>query len=112
MTLASFRAIPAAAPIPVAIWPTYLASFANAMDQTYRFINTILANFDVNLSRSGQSRSGQLLKASTPSFTRELKARRTHARMPIHSTLLLPADGKVSQCGKIVNGRIFPGQRP
>jgi phosphatidylserine decarboxylase len=69
------------------------------------FINTILANFDVNLSEAANP-DPESYPSFNAFFTRALKA---GARTPDADprTLLLPADGKVSQCGKIVNGRIF-----
>ena len=70
-----------------------------------RFIHTILANFDVNLAEAANS-DPDSYESFNAFFTRALKP---GARSPDADprTLLLPADGKVSQCGKIKNGRIF-----
>ena len=70
-----------------------------------RFIHTILANFDVNLAEATNS-DPDSYESFNAFFTRALKP---GARTPDADprTLLLPADGKVSQCGKIENGRIF-----
>lgn len=70
-----------------------------------RFIHTILANFDVNLAEAADS-DPDSYESFNAFFTRALKP---GARMPDANprTLILPADGKVSQCGNIENGRIF-----
>lgn len=70
-----------------------------------RFIHTILAHFDVNLGEAANS-DPDSYESFNAFFTRALKP---GARTPDADprTLLLPADGKVSQCGKIENGRIF-----
>lgn len=69
------------------------------------FINTILANFDVNLSEAADPNPDNYASFNA-FFTRALKpgARAADANP---QALLLPADGKVSQCGRIENGRIF-----
>jgi phosphatidylserine decarboxylase len=71
----------------------------------HRFIHTILANFDVNLAEAANS-DPDSYESFNAFFTRALKP---GARSPDADprTLILPADGKVSQCGKIENGRIF-----
>lgn len=71
----------------------------------HRFIHTILANFDVNLSEAANP-DPDSYESFNAFFTRALKpGARTPDADP--QTLLLPADGKVSQCGPIENGRIF-----
>jgi phosphatidylserine decarboxylase len=69
------------------------------------FINTILANFDVNMREALDSNPDNY-ESFNAFFTRALKpgARAADANP---QALLLPADGKVSQCGKISDGRIF-----
>ncbi|MBP6300053.1 MAG: phosphatidylserine decarboxylase, partial [Arenimonas sp.] len=69
------------------------------------FINTILANFDVNMSEALDPNPNNYVSFNA-FFTRALKpgARVADANP---QALLLPADGKVSQCGKIESGRIF-----
>ncbi|HWS40081.1 MAG TPA: archaetidylserine decarboxylase [Arenimonas sp.] len=69
------------------------------------FINTILANFDVNMSEALDSNPDNY-ESFNAFFTRALKpgARVADANP---QALLLPADGKVSQCGVIKEGRIF-----
>jgi phosphatidylserine decarboxylase len=71
----------------------------------HRFIHTILANFDVNLSEAANA-DPDSYESFNAFFTRALKP---GARSPDADpqTLILPADGKVSQCGNIENGRIF-----
>ena len=71
----------------------------------HRFIHTILANFDVNLAEAADS-DPDSYESFNAFFTRALKP---GARLPDADpqTLILPADGKVSQCGNIQNGRIF-----
>ena len=71
----------------------------------HRFIHTILANFEVNLAEAANS-DPDSYESFNAFFTRALKP---GARSPDADprTLILPADGKVSQCGKIENGRIF-----
>ena len=69
------------------------------------FINTILANFDVNLSEAADPDPDNYASFNA-FFTRALKPGARSAD-PDPRTLLLPADGKVSQCGRIENGRIF-----
>jgi len=69
------------------------------------FIYTILANFDVNLAEAANS-DPDSYESFNAFFTRALKP---GARSPDADprALILPADGKVSQCGIIENGRIF-----
>lgn len=71
----------------------------------HRFIHAILANFDVNLDEAADP-DPDSYESFNAFFTRALKP---GARMPDPDpeTLLLPADGKVSQCGNIADGRIF-----
>lgn len=70
-----------------------------------RFIHTILAHFDVNLAEAANP-DPDSYPSFNAFFTRALKP---GARTPDADprTLLLPADGKVSQCGRIEDGRIF-----
>ena len=69
------------------------------------FIKLILANFDVNMSEALDSNPDNYASFNA-FFTRALKpGARTADANP--QALLLPADGKVSQCGKIDSGRIF-----
>lgn len=70
-----------------------------------RFIRTVLAHFDVNLAEAADS-DPENYESFNAFFTRALKP---GARLPDPDpdTLLLPADGKVSQCGQIEDGRIF-----
>lgn len=70
-----------------------------------RFIHTILAHFDVNLGEAANS-DPDSYESFNAFFTRALKPGARTPDADPHS-LLLPADGKVSQCGKIENGRIF-----
>lgn len=71
----------------------------------HRFIHTILANFDVNLSEAANP-DPDSYESFNAFFTRALKpGARTPDADP--QTLILPADGKVSQCGVIENDRIF-----
>lgn len=71
----------------------------------HRFIHTILANFDVNLAEAANS-DPDSYESFNAFFTRALKP---GARNPDADprSLILPADGKVSQCGNIEGGRIF-----
>ncbi|HHW4681040.1 MAG TPA: archaetidylserine decarboxylase [Xylella taiwanensis] len=68
-------------------------------------INTVVARFDVNLTEAAEPNA-----CAYPSFnaffTRSLKA---GARIPDPdpTTLLMPADGRISQLGPIREGRIF-----
>ena len=70
-----------------------------------QFIHTVLANFDVDLSEAADPDPDHYASFNA-FFTRAL---RPGARVPDPdpNTLLLPADGKVSQCGRIEQGRIF-----
>ena len=71
----------------------------------HRFIHTILANFDVNLDEAANP-DPDSYESFNAFFTRALKP---GARIADSNsqTLILPADGKVSQCGTIKQGRIF-----
>lgn len=70
-----------------------------------RVIRAVLANFDVNLGEAADPNPDNYPSFGA-FFTRALKP---GARVPDPDpkTLLMPADGKVSQCGRIENGRIF-----
>ena len=70
-----------------------------------RFIHTILANFDVNLAEAANP-DPDSYESFNAFFTRALKPGARVAD-PDPRTLLLPADGKISQCGTIEDGRIF-----
>ena len=70
-----------------------------------RFIHTILAHFDVNLAEAANP-DPDSYPSFNAFFTRALKPGARVAD-PDPRTLLLPADGKVSQCGTIEDGRIF-----
>ncbi len=88
-----------------------LSSLANRLAYSttpwikHRFIHTILANFDVNLGEAANSDPDSYASFNA-FFTRALKPGARVADADPR-TVLLPADGKVSQCGKIENGRIF-----
>ena len=71
----------------------------------HRFIHTILANFDVNLDEAANP-DPDSYESFNAFFTRALKP---GARIADSNsqTLILPADGKVSQRGTIKQGRIF-----
>lgn len=71
----------------------------------HRFIHSILAHFDVNMAEAADPDPDNY-ESFNAFFTRALKP---DARVadPDPFALVLPADGKVSQCGKIENGRIF-----
>ena len=70
-----------------------------------RIIEAVLANFDVDLSEAADPNPANY-RSFNAFFTRAL---RPGARVadPGPNTLLLPADGAVSQCGRIEDGRIF-----
>ena len=70
-----------------------------------RVIQAVLANFDVNLSEAADPNPDNY-RSFAEFFTRALKP---GARVPDPdaATLLMPADGKVSQSGRIENGRII-----
>ncbi len=70
-----------------------------------RVIRTVLANFDVNMSEAADPNPDNY-PSFNAFFTRALKS---GARVPDPdpTTLLMPADGKVSQCGRVESGRIF-----
>ncbi len=71
----------------------------------HRFIHTILAHFDVNLGEAADPDPDNY-ESFNAFFTRALKPGARIADSD-PQTLVLPADGKVSQCGNIENGRIF-----
>jgi phosphatidylserine decarboxylase len=82
----------------------YLAHSKTAWIKRH-FINTILANFDVNMREALDSNPNNY-PSFNAFFTRALKPGvRIADTNP--QALLLPADGKVSQCGVIEEGRIF-----
>ncbi len=70
-----------------------------------RLINHVLGRFDVDLSEAHEP-DPRAYTSFNAFFTRGLKP---GARMPDldPSALLMPADGTVSQCGTIADGRIF-----
>ncbi len=70
-----------------------------------RVIRAVLANFDVNLSEAADP-NPENYPSFNAFFTRALKP---GARLPDPdpNALVMPADGKVSQCGRIDGGRIF-----
>jgi phosphatidylserine decarboxylase len=70
-----------------------------------RLIDTVVAKFGVDLSEADQS-DPRAYATFNAFFTRALK---TGARSadPDPRALLMPADGRISQCGNIVDGRIF-----
>ena len=69
------------------------------------FIATVLRHFEPNMSEAAEPNP-----ANYPSFgaffTRALKPGARQAD-PDPRAVLLPADGRVSQCGRIENGRVF-----
>ncbi len=68
-------------------------------------IDTVVKKFNVNLAEAAES-DPNAYPSFNAFFTRALKAdARTPAANP--NTLLMPADGHISQCGQIVEGRIF-----
>lgn len=69
-----------------------------------RFIHSILANFDVNMSEAADP-SPDNYPSFNAFFTRALKPGARVAD-PDPNALVFPADGRVSQCGTIENGRI------
>lgn len=71
----------------------------------HRFIHTILANFDVNLSEAANP-DPDSYESFNAFFTRALKPGARIADSD-PQTLILPADGKISQCGIIEKDRIF-----
>lgn len=68
-------------------------------------IDTVTRKFGVNLAEAAQP-DPRAYESFNAFFTRALKP---GARVPDAdaSTLLMPADGRISQCGPIDNGRIF-----
>ena len=70
-----------------------------------RFIRTVLANFDVDMNEAVDPNPDNY-PSFNAFFTRALKPGARVADADPR-TLLLPADGRVSQSGKIENGRIF-----
>ena len=70
-----------------------------------RFIHAVLANFDVNLSEAAEPNPDKY-PSFNAFFTRALKPGARVAD-PDPNALVLPADGRVSQCGTIEDGRIF-----
>ena len=70
-----------------------------------RFIRTVLAHFDVDLSEAADP-NPENYRSFNAFFTRALKPG-VRVADPDPATVLLPADGRVSQCGRIENGRIF-----
>ena len=70
-----------------------------------RLIDTVIAKFGVDMNDAANS-DPRAYPSFNAFFTRELRA---DARMPDPDprALLMPADGRISQCGKIEAGRIF-----
>lgn len=70
-----------------------------------RLIDTVIAKFGVDMNEAANS-DPRAYPSFNAFFTRELRA---GARMPDPDprALLMPADGRISQCGKIEAGRIF-----
>ncbi len=70
-----------------------------------RLIDTVIAKFGVDMSEAANT-DPHAYPSFNAFFTRELRA---DARMPDPDprALLMPADGRISQCGKIEAGRIF-----
>ena len=70
-----------------------------------RLIDTVVAKFGVDLSEAAES-DPRAYPTFNAFFTRALKP---GARVPDADphALLMPADGHISQCGDIVDGRIF-----
>ncbi len=70
-----------------------------------RLIDTVVAKFGVDLSEAAEP-DPRTYPTFNAFFTRALKP---GARTPDADprALLMPADGRISQCGKIENGRIF-----
>jgi phosphatidylserine decarboxylase len=70
-----------------------------------RLIDTVVAKFGVDLSEAAES-DPRAYPTFNAFFTRALKP---GARMPDPDprALLMPADGRISQCGNIEDGRIF-----
>jgi phosphatidylserine decarboxylase len=68
-------------------------------------IDLVTRKFDVDLSEAHQS-DPRAYDTFNAFFTRELKAG-LRAPHPDPRALVMPADGRISQCGAIENGRIF-----
>jgi phosphatidylserine decarboxylase len=68
-------------------------------------IETVTRKFGVDLSEAAQS-DPQAYPTFNAFFTRALKAG-VRVPDPDPRALLMPADGRISQCGRIDNGRIF-----
>ena len=70
-----------------------------------KLIDTVVAKFGVDLSEAAESEA-RAYPTFNAFFTRALKP---GARTPDPDprALLMPADGRISQCGSIVDGRIF-----
>lgn len=70
-----------------------------------RLIDTVIAKFGVDMNEAANP-DPRAYPSFNAFFTRELRA---GARMPDPDprALLMPADGRISQCGKIEAGRIF-----
>ncbi len=70
-----------------------------------RLIDTVVAKFGVNLSEATES-DPRAYPTFNAFFTRALKPG-ARTPDPDPQALLMPADGRISQCGPIDNGRIF-----
>ena len=70
-----------------------------------RLIDTVVAKFGVDLSEAAES-DPRAYPTFNAFFTRALRDG-ARAPDPDPHALLMPADGRVSQCGNIDNGRIF-----
>jgi len=70
-----------------------------------RLIDTVVAKFGVDLSEAAEP-DPRAYPTFNAFFTRALKPG-ARAPDPDPRALLMPADGRISQCGKIDNGRIF-----
>jgi phosphatidylserine decarboxylase len=68
-------------------------------------IDTVTRRFDVDLSEAAQS-DPRAYPTFNAFFTRALRPD-ARAPDPDPAALLMPADGRISQCGAIENGRIF-----
>ena len=70
-----------------------------------RLIDTVVAKFGVDLSEAAES-DPRAYPTFNAFFTRALKPG-ARTPDPDPQALLIPADGRISQCGPIDNGRIF-----
>ncbi len=70
-----------------------------------RLISTVVANFDVDMSEAADPNPDNY-PSFNAFFTRALKPG-VRVPDPDPNTLVMPADGKVSQSGRIEDGRIF-----